>query len=170
MPRLPPVNQPNGGTRREHTIESFYRSHARAVFAFLLALSRDRTLAEDLTQDTFVKATRSLSGFRGGDPKAWLFTIARSVFLDHVRRVRPEPTDQVDGRAHLDPDVEERQMIVSVLGRLGERQRMALLLVDYAGMSYADMAAAVGTTPQAAKGLLHRARLSFRTAYQEMDQ
>lgn len=151
-----------------HTIESFYREHARAVFAFLLSLSRDRSLAEDLTHDTFIKATRSLSGFRGGDPRAWLFTIARSVFIDHTRRRRPEPTDHVDRTAVTDPDVEERHTIDESLRRLPERQRMALLLVDHAGMSYSEMAAVVGVSPAAAKALLHRARTAFRTAYQEL--
>ncbi|HSJ27738.1 MAG TPA: sigma-70 family RNA polymerase sigma factor [Acidimicrobiia bacterium] len=151
-------------------IESFYRQHARAVFAFLLSLSRDRTLAEDLTQDTFVKATRSLRGFRGGDPRAWLFTIARSVFIDHTRRRRPIPVDLDDRHpSPSGPDIEERQMIDAVLHGLPDRQRMALLLVDQAGMSYADMAAVVGVSPDAAKGLLHRARRNFRTAYQEMN-
>ncbi|MDX1449465.1 MAG: RNA polymerase sigma factor [Acidimicrobiia bacterium] len=152
------------------TIESFYRDHSRAVFAFLYSLSRDRTLAEDLTQDTFVKATRALAGFRGGDPRAWLFAIARSVFIDHTRRRRPQPTDilePVPGPGG--PDVEERHVIESVLARLPERQRMALLLVDHAGLSYAEMAAVVGTGPDAAKQLLHRARTTFRTLYQEMN-
>jgi RNA polymerase sigma-70 factor (ECF subfamily) len=152
-----------------HTIETFYRQHARAVFAFLLSLSRDRALAEDLAHDTFVKATRSLSGFRGGDPRAWLFTIARSVFIDHTRRRRPEPTDVIDRGSAIDPDIEERDMIDAVLARLTERQRLALLLVDHAGMSYAEMAAVAGISPEAAKGLLHRARVGFRAAYQEMN-
>lgn len=151
-----------------HTIEAFYREHARAVFSFLLSLSSDRALAEDLTQDTFIKATRALSGFRGGDPKAWLFTIARSVFIDHTRRRRPVPTDIVDTAQANDPDIDERHVIDAALTRLTDRQRMALLLVDHAGMTYAEMAQVVGTTPEAAKGLLHRARTSFRNSYLEM--
>ena len=149
------------------TIESFYRDHARPVFAFLLSLSRDRTLAEDLTQDTFIKATRSLSGFRGGDPRSWLFTIARSVFIDHTRKRRPVPAETVDREMPPGPDLEERELIDTILGRLPEGQRMALLLVDHAGMSYAEMAHVIGVSPDAAKGLLHRARRNFRTAYQE---
>jgi RNA polymerase sigma factor (sigma-70 family) len=152
-----------------HTVESLYREHARAVFAFLLSLSRDRTLAEDLMQDTFVKATRSLSGFRGGSARSWLFTIARSVFIDHTRRRRPVPAEEIDRAAAPAFDVEERHVIEAVLDRLPERQRMALLLVDHAGLTYADMAAVVGTNPPAAKALLHRARLAFRTAYEEMN-
>lgn len=152
------------------SIESFYREHSRAVFAFLFSLTRDRATAEDLTQDTFVKATRALAGFRGGNPRSWLFAIARSVFIDHTRRRRPEPTDVFDPvPAPAGPDVEERDVIDAVLSRLPERQRMALLLVDHAGLTYAEMAGVVGTGPDAAKQLLYRARTTFRTIYQEIN-
>lgn len=161
------VHHANGDTRRVQTIESFYREHARSVFAFLLSLTRDRMLAEDLTQDTFIKATRSLSGFRGGSPRSWLFTIARSVFIDHTRKRRAVPAEAVDRAVPGGPDVEERELIDAILTRLPEGQRMALLLVDQAGMTYAEMAGVVGISPDAAKGLLHRARRNFRTAYQE---
>ena len=57
-------------------IERFYRAHADAVYAFLLSLCRDPIWAEDLMQDTFVKATRSIGGYRGGNPRSWLFSIA----------------------------------------------------------------------------------------------
>lgn len=152
------------------SIETFYRQHAGAVFAFLYSLSRDRALAEDLTQDTFVKATRALAGFRGGNPRSWLFAIARSVFIDHTRKRRPDPTDLVEPiPAPPGPDVEERTVIDAVLTRLPDRQRMALLLVDHAGLSYAEMADVIGANPEAAKQLLWRARTSFRTIYQELN-
>lgn len=152
------------------SIETFYRQHAGAVFAFLYSLSRDRALAEDLTQDTFVKATRAVAGFRGGNPRSWLFAIARSVFIDHTRKRHPDPTDLVEPvSAAPGPDVEERTVIDAVLARLPERQRMALLLVDYAGLSYAEMADVIGASPEAAKQLLWRARTSFRTIYQELN-
>lgn len=152
------------------SIETFYREHAGAVFAFLYSLSRDRALAEDLTQDTFVKATRAMAGFRGGSPRSWLFAIARSVFIDHTRKRRPDPTDIVEPVvAAPGPDVEERSVIDDVLGQMPERQRMALLLVDHAGLSYTEMADVVGTNPEAAKQLLWRARTSFRTIYKELN-
>ena len=152
------------------SIETFYRQHAGAVFAFLYSLSRDRALAEDLTQDTFVKATRAVAGFRGGNPRSWLFAIARSVFIDHTRKRRPDPTDFVEPiAAPSGPNVEERDVIDSALTRMPDRQRMALLLVDHAGLSYAELADVVGASPEAAKQLLWRARTSFRTIYQELN-
>ena len=150
------------------TIEDFYRDHSKAVYAFLVSLCRDRVWAEDLMQDTFVKATRSMIGYQGGNPRSWLFTIARSVFIDDVRRKRPTPTDHIEEAGTSDPDITEVQAIETALARMPERQRTALLLCDRADLSYADVAEAMNITPAAAKVLIHRARMSFRTHYTEI--
>jgi RNA polymerase sigma-70 factor (ECF subfamily) len=150
------------------TIEDFFRAHRSAVYAYLIALARDRSWAEDLLQDTFIKASRSLAGYRGGDPRSWLFTIARSVFIDATRRRRPIPVDEVPEKALDAPDVTDRMVIDSVLWKLPERQRAALLLVDDIGLSYQEAATALDTTLGAFKVLLHRARGAFRTHYSEM--
>jgi hypothetical protein len=60
------------------------------VCGFLLRRTRDPHLAEDLAQETFVKATRALLGWRGENAAAWLLTIARNVLVDHFRRHRRE--------------------------------------------------------------------------------
>lgn len=148
-------------------IEDFYREHASAVLAFLVSLARDRALAEDLLQDTFVKATRALGSYRGGSPRAWLFAIARSTFIDHTRRRRIEPDDQLEAVAPPDDDVDERLLIETVLARLPERQRSALVLSDHVGLSPAEIGEALDTTPGAARVLIHRARHGFREIYEE---
>ncbi|MGB7860785.1 MAG: RNA polymerase sigma factor [Acidimicrobiia bacterium] len=149
------------------TIEDFYREHATSVYAFCVSLCRDRTWAEDLMQETFVKATRAIGGYRGGNPRSWLFTIARSVFIDDVRKRRPVPTDQVVDAATTDPDVAEMDAIQAALSTLPERQRIALLLADRAGLPHSEVAEAVGATPAAVRVLIHRARINFRSAYEK---
>ncbi len=151
-------------------IESFYRDHGDAVFAFLVALTRNRSTAEDLMQDTFVKATRTLAGFRGGSPRAWLFAIARSVFIDQVRRTRETAALDVDAEAGLESDLSERDAINRALEALSERQRSALLLSDHLGMSAPEVAEVLAISPGAARVLIHRARLAFRTAYEQDDR
>lgn len=151
-------------------IESFYRSHAAAVYAYLVTLCRDRSWAEDLMQDTFVKATRALGGYRGGSPKAWLLSIARSVFLDDVRRRRPMPgndpdADWPDTRVESDPV--EIDAIERALARLPERQRTALVLADRIGLSGTEVAQAMGISEAAGRVLVHRARQAFRTTYEQ---
>ena len=148
-------------------IESFYRAHADAVYAFLVSLCRDPIWAEDLMQDTFVKATRSMSGYRGGNPRSWLFSIARSVFIDDTRRRRAIPVDKIEEKGVTDTDVTQLMMIERSLSKLPERQRTALLLADQAGLSYAEVAETIGCSPAAVKVLIHRARVSFRAHYTE---
>lgn len=155
---------------REVGIEGFYREHAHAVYAFLVSLCRDRTWAEDLMQDTFAKATLAMGGYRGGSPRAWLFSIARNVFLDDVRRRRPTPVESVDSPATGDPDVAEVDAILRILAALPERQRTALVLSDHAGLSAAEVGETLGLTPGAARVLIHRARRTFRLLYDEDDR
>lgn len=147
------------------SIEDFYREHAMAVYAFCVSLCRDRVWAEDLMQETFARATRYLGGYRGGNPRSWLFTISRSVFIDEIRRRRPIPTDQTPEIPVDDVDIAEVDLIDQALGALPERQRIALLLADQVGLPHAEVAMAVGATPAAVKVLIHRARINFRNAY-----
>ena len=150
---------------RTADIESFYRDHGSAVLGFLVSLTRDRPLAEDLMQDTFVKATRALGGYRGGSPRAWLFAIARSTFLDHTRKRPVHPTDSIDVASAEAADVEERDAIARVLAQLPERQRSALLLSDHIGLAAGEVGESLGISPGAARVLIHRARSRFRELY-----
>ena len=149
-------------------IESFYRLHANSVYSYLISLSRDRTRAEDLMQETFVKATRALGGYRGGSPRAWLFSIARNVFLDDVRRRgrRPVLVEEHDVAGPAESDPVEHDAIERALQLLPERQRTALLLSDRIGFSGTEVAAALGITEGSARVLIHRARQGFRAAYE----
>ena len=151
------------------SIEDFYREHATAVYAFCVAQCRDPIWAEDLMQDTFTRATRYLGGYRGGNPRSWLFAIAKSVFIDDIRKRRPTPTDAVMDQAVEDTDVGEVELIAEALRALPERQRTALLLADQAGLPYNEVARAVDATPAAVKVLIHRARINFKKAYEKAD-
>ncbi len=121
-------------------------------------------------QDTFARATRAIAGYRGGSPRAWMFAIARTTFLDDLRRRRPEPSDQVTELPVEDPDLAEIDAIERTLSRLPERQRTALLLSDRGGLPPLEVGAAMGITPGAAKVLVHRGRLAFRKIYQENEK
>ena len=66
-----------------------YEEYFRELQRYLLSLCRDSRIAEELTQETFFRAVRSAGQFReGSDLRAWLYTIARNVFLDQTRRKR----------------------------------------------------------------------------------
>lgn len=136
------------------------------MYAFLVSLTRDPIEAEDLVQDTFVRATRAMGGYRGGSPRAWLLAIARSAFLDARRRRRPISVEDPPDIGTRDPDVAEVHTVRAALGRLPESQRAALVLRDQLDLPYAEVAEALGKSLGATKVLIHRARAAFRTTYE----
>ena len=96
--------------------------------------------------------------------------IRDSVFIDDTRRRRAIPVDEIEEQGVVDSDVAELIVIERSLSKLPERQRTALLLADKAGMSYAEVAEAIGCSEAAVKVLIHRARMSFRAHYTETNQ
>ncbi|MFC4011572.1 RNA polymerase sigma factor [Nonomuraea purpurea] len=146
-------------------IEELYREHWPLVCGFLLRRTRDPHLAEDLAQETFVKATRALLGWRGENPAAWLLTIARNVLIDHVRRRRaefalPDPDELGVPPLHVDSlDVRD------ALDRLPERHRRLLTLVYLEGFSLVEVAAMTGAKPSTIKTAVWRARNAFADLY-----
>jgi RNA polymerase sigma factor (sigma-70 family) len=131
--------------------------------------------AEDVVQDAFIRA---LAGLRATDAemnlRPWLYMIVRNRAMDELRR----PTRvaaELDDVAHLrpvedlDPAVrvverERFRRVVDGIGRLPERQRMALVMREMDGASHVEMAGALGTTVPGTKSLLVRARAALAAA------
>lgn len=134
---------------------------------FLLRRTRDPHLAEDLAQETFVKATRALLGWRGENPAAWLLAIARNVLIDHVRRARQElalPDPDELGVPALGIDALE---IRDLLDRLPAQHRKLLVAVYLEGFSMVELAAMTGKKHNTIKTAVWRARAAFAEMYGE---
>ena len=159
-----------------------YQNRVLTVLAHLIG---NRDLAEDLTQDVFLRVFRARKSYVPGSKfSTWLFTIVNNVAanarrsLSRRREVVLEgsesgplgvnplealataasgqmPTRQLD-KAEL------RDVVRMAVAELGERQRMAVLLNKFEGMSYAEIAETMDLTPQAIKSLLSRARVNLR--------
>lgn len=122
--------------------------HLDAAYRFARFLARDATLAEDLVQEAFLKACRGFSGFRGGDPRAWLFAIVRSVFLTHVRR--PEVWADAEGLETLPAEADtpeaavlrrgEAETVRGAIEALPEPFRETLVLRELEELSYRQIA------------------------------
>ncbi|MEU7987447.1 RNA polymerase sigma factor [Streptosporangium canum] len=149
------------GTR----IEQLYREHWPLVCGYLLRRTRDPHLAEDLAQETFVKATRALLGWRGESPVAWLLSIARNVLVDHLRRSRTELPLPDPDELGLREAVTDAVAVRDVLGRLPEQQRRLLTLVYFDGFSLVEVAAMTGRSVASIKTAVWRARAAFAEMY-----
>ena len=147
-----------------------YRAHARDVHRFALFLSGDRALADDIVSETFIRVWHARSRVDLRTAKGYLLAIARNLFLDERRRtrrmaalderaadVRPGPEQSVGAKAEL-------QSVLGALQTLPETDRAALLLRAEDGMSYEEIAAALGVSPVAARVKVHRARLGLAEA------
>lgn len=150
-----------------------------AVFTFLQRLCRDRPLAEDLTQETFLRIHRARGLYRHGAPVLpWAYTIARRLFLDSVRARRSEvhegyssDTERLSSHdvAGENPsaetllaDAELTQAVDDALARIPESQASAFRLLKGEGLSLAEVAAVMGTSKGAVKLRAHRAYVALR--------
>jgi len=146
---------------------ALYTKYAPDVFRFAHYLSGNRAEAEDITSETFVRAWTSPAPIRMTTVKGYLFTIARHLFLQGLRRrSRHVPLDQemVDPGAapHLRAEQEsEMKAVVARLQRLPEVDRAALVMRAVEEMPYDEIARALGISLSAAKVKVHRARMAL---------
>ena len=154
--------------KRRESLDELYRTYAEQLYYFLLKLSGSPTAAEDLVQETFVRATISLHQVEGSSARAWLYKVARNVYLDEWRRRKRwswvpffQDTEMISpyGVPEEEMDrVEESQMLAELLYRLPENYRAIIHLREIEEMSYEEIAATLDITESQVKVTLHRAR------------
>ena len=148
---------------RAHAI---FTRNQLAVFRYLKRLTRRADEAEDLTQQVFVRALRSLGSYEHRErERAWLFTIARNVFLNSRRdRARNPGASQPVLEPRSQPVQLVRAGLEQAIDRLAELDRDCFLLRELAGLGYEDIARVLEMTPAAVRSRIHRARLELRAA------
>jgi len=149
------------------------------LYTFLLRLVRHHEEAEDLAQEAFVRAWRHLSGYDSRWPfRAWLFTIARNLALNALRRpwatIISIEAGAEDGRnalalaaataspAEQAVTGEQKRRLGQALGQLSVQAAMIFTLFYQEGMAISEIAQTVGMTAGAVKVALHRARQTLR--------
>jgi len=143
-----------------------FRRHHVAVFRYLLRRTGDRTVAEELMQETFVRVVRHGHRYdERGRERAWLFSIAYTLVANWARDRRRRPTV-----APVDPqypahstDAAASLALERVLAALPELDRDVLLLRELGGLDYAEIAETIGGTVAAVRSRLHRARTAARS-------
>ncbi len=158
-----------------HTaFQALYDRHSRRVFNFLLRSLRDRQIAENLLQETFLRVFAQRGQYRPTATfRTWLFTIARNLLIDQLRQRsgRPELENSEPLEAAADPgatplqQVEAQELgerLQAVVLRLPPSQREVLLLSRFAGLDHEEIARVTGASPTAVRVTLHRALRRLR--------
>jgi len=155
-----------GDTR---AFEKIYREHSSRVYGLCLRLTRDPSVAEDCTQETFINAWRNLPNFEGRSALGtWLHRIAVNASLARARRgtleIVPQPANEDDepmfeGEA---PDDTPPMDVEAAVGSLPEGARHVLVLYGIYGYTHEEAAGMLGIAVGTCKAQLHRARRLLR--------
>lgn len=138
------------------------KSTQKAVRRFLTALCcGDSFLADDLAQDTFMKAYLACDDFRGGKFSSWIYRIAYNTFLSHCRSQKP--TESITEAEYKygadDADAQFRyQALYLALDRLSEKERVAILLFYMEGYDVKEISKITGSSPESIRQQLSRGR------------
>ncbi|MDR2257208.1 MAG: sigma-70 family RNA polymerase sigma factor [Arthrobacter sp.] len=155
--------------------------HGASLARLAYRLTGNRADAEDLVQETYVRALRALERFTPGSVDAWLRRIATNLFLDSARRrakVRFDPlAEDAEDKlaatghgpersfefAHLNADV------AAALGELAPDYRVAVVLCDLEGFSYEEIADTLGLKLGTVRSRIHRGRTQLRASLAHRD-
>jgi len=156
---------------------SLYESYAPQVHRFALFLCGNSSLAEDITSETFVRAWTARGKIQEATVKAYLFTIARNLYRDHLRRNRRN-TELEESIPDCSPALATRTehkaelaAVMAALRQLPEVDRAALLMRAQEEMPYEEIAQALQIPLTTVKVKVHRARLKLmqvREAFEEV--
>ncbi len=153
---------------RQNDTDAFRWLHKRfskGIYRFCLRMIQDEDLAKDAYQETFIRVFEHRMEFRGENFPAWLYTIARRVCLNVIRARRHDTVfDEVEHSEQQtqDDDVYLRYHIQKAINSLNPQFKEALILREYEGLSYEQIAEVLGIELSLAKVRVHRARLIVR--------
>jgi RNA polymerase sigma-70 factor, ECF subfamily len=166
------VERARGGDRGAFAV--LVERYQQPLGSYLWRLTRDRELASDLTQDTFLRAYRSIAAIP--TPilvRPWLYRIATNLAYDEFRRRRR--FSRLVSRAFRrqaataeNVAIEERELVQLALERLNPKDQAVLLLCAVEQLSYREVSDIVGASPEAVRKQFTRAKERFRVAYADV--
>lgn len=153
--------------------ERLYTEYFQAVYGYVLSVSHDRALAEELTQETFFKALKKIDSFKEGtNIKAWLCQIAKNLYYDHCRGKKhaADNDDVIDNLAReIDPDIEESfaekeltGAIHRILHKMDEPYKEVFSLRVFGELSFSDIGELFGKSDGWARVTYYRAKSKIR--------
>lgn len=154
--------------------------YQRRILNFLARMTMDRTIAEDLTQNVFLRMIRYRNSYQAGNKfQSWIYQVARNVFSDHYQANKNRKSDFADvekmSDTMIDPEDgreqhEQEETLRRSLSLLSDEQRELLVLTRFQHMKYEEVAAIMDTTVANIKVRVHRAIAKLREHYFELEK
>lgn len=161
-------------------VSLLFERYNKRIYNFLARMTMDRALAEDLTQNVFVRIIKYRTSYRAGMRfQSWIYQVARNIFSDHYQMNKNKFSDfiQVDKIGDHIPESEETQereeqekLLTRSMAMLNEEQRELLVLTRFQHMKYEDVAVIMNTTVANVKVKVHRAIAKLREHYFELEK
>ena len=162
----------NSKSRDEALVRSLYSEHGRSLLAYATRLTGDRASAEDVVQETLLRAWKHSETIvnQKGSVRGWLLTVARNIVTDRVRAKAARPTEVAESPTtgpvagdHADAVVNS-MVIVDALHHLSPEHRQVLVELYYRGRSVAEAAQVLGVPPGTVKSRSYYALRAMRSA------
>ncbi|GAB3479148.1 sigma-70 family RNA polymerase sigma factor [Amycolatopsis cihanbeyliensis] len=159
-------------SRDEALVRSLYEEHGKALLAYAVRLTGDRATAEDVLQETLMRAWRNAESLASteGSIRGWLFTVARNLVIDKARAKAARPNEVAESPATTPVHRDHAQSVVdsmSVLGaieKLSDDHRTVLLEIYFHDRSVAEAARILGIPQGTVKSRSHHALRALRAA------
>jgi RNA polymerase sigma factor (sigma-70 family) len=152
----------------------------KRIFNFLARMTMDRDVAEDLTQNVFLRMIKYRNSFKEGNKfQSWIYQVARNVFSDHYQSVKNRKADFVDVGKMSDQMAdseesmimdEQEKLLQRSLLLLSDEQRELLVLTRFQHMKYEEVAVIMDTTVANIKVKVHRAIAKLREHYFQLEK
>ncbi|MDT7787953.1 MAG: polymerase sigma-70 factor, subfamily [Pseudonocardiales bacterium] len=157
--------------RMHDFLRVLYEDHHHSLLNFATRLTGDRAAAEDVVQETFLRAWRHPESFADGtSARGWLITVARNVVIDRVRAKTARPHETGEHEPEPVPDhaqhVVDALVMGAVLASLSYEHRRVLMELYYNGRTYNEAAVCLGVPAGTVKSRSHYALCELRRAFQ----
>ncbi|MEO8471981.1 MAG: sigma-70 family RNA polymerase sigma factor [Chryseolinea sp.] len=157
-----------------------FERYNKRIFNFLSRMTMDRALAEDLTQNVFLRLIKYRNSYREGAKfQPWIYQVARNIFSDHYQVHKNKFSDFIDVEKVQDYMIdsnesqlmdEREKLLHKSMTKLEADQRELLVLTRFQNMKYEEVAVIMNTTVANIKVKVHRAVAKLREHYFELDK